>query len=59
MNLNPNDTLVTIPEAASRMGVKERRARNILAKNLIQTVRTPRGIEVRLDDVIAVRKMAK
>lgn len=59
MNLNPNDTLVTLSQAASRMGVKERRARNILVKNQIQTVRTCRGIEYRLDDVIAVRRMAK
>ena len=57
MNVNPNDPLVTLPEAAARMGVNTRRARNILVRNLIQTVRTDRGICVRLNDVDAVKKM--
>jgi hypothetical protein len=52
-----NDPLVTIAEAASRMGVKERRARSILAKNLICPVRTTWGIGYRLDDILAVKKM--
>lgn len=59
MNMNPNDPLVTLAEAAARMGVKQRRARNILIKNQIQTVRTLYGICYRLDDVEAVRKMSR
>lgn len=57
MDSNPNDLLVTIPEAAARMGMRERKARVALARNLIQPVRTKDGICVRLDDVIAVKRM--
>lgn len=59
MHMNPNDPLVTLPEAASRMGVNARRARSILTRNLIQSVRTQRGICYRLDDVIACRKAGR
>lgn len=55
--IDSNDPLVTIAEAASRMGVKERRARSILAKNLIRPVRTTWGIGYRLDDILDVKKM--
>lgn len=51
------DPLVDITEAAARMGVKERRARRILAQNLIQPVRTAQGIRYRLDDVRDVKRM--
>lgn len=54
---NPNDPLINIAEAASRMGVKERRVRVILAKNLIRPIRTTWGIGYRLEDVQEVRKM--
>lgn len=54
-----NDPLVSIAEAASRMGVKERRVRNILAKNLIRPVRATWGIGYRLDDVLEVKKMQR
>lgn len=57
MKMNPNDPLVTIAEAATRMGVKERRARSILAKNLIRPVRTAQGLGYRLDDILEVKKM--
>lgn len=56
-NENPNDPLVTISEAAARMGVKERRARTILARNLIRPVRTTWGIGYRAEDVQAVKRM--
>lgn len=59
MNINPHDPLVTLSEAASRMGVKVRRARNILHRNMVQTVRTQNGICYRLDDVDAVRRMSR
>lgn len=59
MYINPNDPLVTLSEAAARMGVKLRRARNILVRNQIQSVRTQVGICYRLADVEAVRKMAR
>lgn len=59
MHINPNDPLVTLPEAAVRMGVKVRRARNILTRNLIQPVRTQSGICYRLEDVNAVRQMSR
>lgn len=52
-----SDPLVDITEAASRMGMKERRARLILAKNLIRPVRTAQGIRYRLDDVYDVKRM--
>lgn len=58
MHINPNDPLVTLPEAAARMGVNMRRARNILSRN-IKPVRTLWGIGYRLDDVNAVRKMGR
>lgn len=51
------DVLVDISEAAARMGMKERRARLVLAKNLICPVRTTQGIRYRLDDVLDVKKM--
>lgn len=57
MNTNPNDPLVSIAEAASRMGVKVGRARSILAKNLIRPVRTSSGIAYRLEDVNDTKKM--
>lgn len=57
MNRNPNDPLVTIQQAAAHMGVNMRKARNLLTRNLIQTVRTQSGICVRLDDVNAVKRM--
>lgn len=59
MNINPNDPLVTLSEASVRMGVKVRRARNILVRNLVQPVRTQSGICYRLEDVIAVRRMSR
>jgi len=59
MHMSPNDPLVTLDEAAVRMGVNKRRARNILIRNLVQPVRTQRGISYRLDDVAACRKMGK
>jgi hypothetical protein len=59
MNMNPNDPLVTLPEAATRMGVKVRRARSILIQNQIQTVRTQYGICYRLDDIEAVRSRGR
>lgn len=59
MNVNPNDPLVTLPEAAARMGVNVRRARNLLVKNMIHPIRTQRGICYRLDDVDATRRMGK
>jgi hypothetical protein len=57
MNTNLNDPLVSLAEAASRMGVKASRARVILAKNLVRPVRTSTGIAYRLDDVIETKKM--
>ncbi|AXH66248.1 helix-turn-helix DNA binding domain protein [Streptomyces phage Satis] len=57
MNTNPNDPLVSIAEAASRMGVKVGRARSILAKNLVRPVRTPAGIAYRLEDVVETKRM--
>lgn len=57
MNTNPNDPLLTLYEAAHRMGVNQRRARNILMRNLIQSVRTQHGIAFRRDDVDAVKRM--
>lgn len=59
MNINPNDPLITLPEAAVRLGVKVRRARNILVRNLVQPVRTQSGICYRLEDVVAVRRMSR
>lgn len=59
MNTNPNDPVVTFREAAARMGVNQRRARNILTRNLIQPVHTQRGIGVRLADVEAVKRMSR
>lgn len=50
------DPIVPLAEAATRMGVNERRARNILTRSLVRPVRTPRGIGYRLDDVLAVKK---
>lgn len=58
MHMNPNDPLVTLPEAAVRMGVNLRRARNILGRN-VKPVRTQWGICYRLDDVMAVRKIGR
>lgn len=57
MDVNPNDPLVSLSEAAARMNMKPLRARRLLIKNLIQTVRTQQGICYRLDDIVAVRKM--
>lgn len=57
MNVNPNDPLVTLSEAASRMGVKEKRARGILLRNLVRPVSTQWGLCYRLGDVLAVKKM--
>jgi len=51
------DVLVDISEAAARMGMKERRARLVLARNLIRPVRTAQGIRYRLDDVRDVKRM--
>lgn len=56
-NSTSTDPLVDIHEAAARMGVKERRARRILAQNLISPVRTAYGIRYRLDDVRDVKRM--
>jgi hypothetical protein len=56
-NQNFSDPLVSVSEAAARMGVKERRVRSILAKNLICPVRTAEGIKYRLDDVMDVKRM--
>ena len=56
-NSTQSDPLVDILEAASRMGVKERRARQILEKNLIRPVRTPYGLRYRLDDIYSVKRM--
>jgi hypothetical protein len=56
-NMTTNDPLVDISEAAARMGVKEKRARIILAKNLVRPVRTAQGIRYRLDDVRDVKRM--
>lgn len=56
-NSTSSDPLVDISEAAARMGVKVRRARVILAKNLIRPVRTAQGIRYRLDDVQDVKRM--
>jgi hypothetical protein len=58
MHMNPNDPVVTLPEAAARMGVNVRRARNILGRN-VKPVRTLTGIGYRLDDVNEVRKMGR
>lgn len=52
-----SDPLVDITEAAARMGMKERRARLVLMKNLIRPVRTAQGIRYRLDDVYDVKRM--
>jgi hypothetical protein len=52
-----SDPLVDITEAAARMGMKERRARIVLAKNLIRPVRTAHGIRYRLDDIYDVKRM--
>jgi hypothetical protein len=57
MNTNPNDPLVTIAEAAAHLGMKERRARLVLAKNLIRPVRTSQGIAYRLGDVRDTKQM--
>jgi hypothetical protein len=57
MKTNPNDPLVTISEAAHRLGMNQRRTRNILVRNLIQSVRTQHGICYRRDDVDAVKQM--
>lgn len=57
MEMNPNDPLVTLSEAAARMGLRERKARLILIKNLIQPVRTHQGIAYRLGDVLDVKRM--
>lgn len=54
---NSSDPLISVSEAAAHMGVKERRARSILAKNLIQPVRTVQGIMYRLDDIRDVKRM--
>lgn len=59
MNVNPNDPLASLPEAAARMGVNVRRARNILVRNLIRPVRTQWGICYRVADVDAARRMGK
>lgn len=59
MNVNPHDPLVDIFEAARRMGVNLRRARNILVRNQIQPVRGRYGIQYRQADVDAVRRMYK
>ena len=56
MQTNPNDPVILLPEAASRMGVNLRRARSILARSSVRPVHTRRGIGYRLDDVIDVRK---
>lgn len=56
-NPQASDPLVDISEAAARMGMKERRARLVLMKNLIHPVRTPQGIKYRLDDVRDVKRM--
>lgn len=56
-NMNPNDPLVTLHEAASRMGVNHRRARTILTRNLIRPVRTATGLCYRLGDVLDVKRM--
>ena len=53
------DVLVDISEAAARMGMRERRARLVLARNLIRPVRTTQGIRYRLDDVLDVKKMSQ
>lgn len=58
MHMNPNDPLLTLPEAAVRMRVNVRRARNILGRT-VKPVRTQWGICYRLDDVDAVRKMGR
>lgn len=54
---NSSDPLVSVSEAAAHMGMRERKARLILAKNLIQPVRTVQGIKYRLDDVRDVKRM--
>jgi hypothetical protein len=59
MNTNPNDPLVTISEAAVRLGVKEKKARILLTKNLICPVRTTQGICYRLDDVYEVKRISQ
>lgn len=56
-NTSSIDPLVDISEAATRMGMKERRARLVLAKNLIRPVRTANGIRYRLDDIYDVKRM--
>lgn len=56
-NSSSIDPLVDISEAAARMGMKERRARRILAENLICPVRTAEGIRYRLDDIRDVKRM--
>lgn len=57
MNSSSIDPLVDISEAAARMGMKEKRARLVLAKNLVRPVRTAQGIRYRLDDVRDVKRM--
>ena len=57
MQKNSNDPLVSVSEAAAHMGMRERKARLILTKNLIQPVRTAQGIKYRLDDIRDVKRM--
>jgi hypothetical protein len=59
MSANPNDPLLTVPEAARRMRVRERQVRKILARNLVQGVRTHLGICYRQDDVDAVASIKR
>lgn len=57
MKTNINDPLVSVSEAAAHMGVRERKARILLARNLICPVRTAEGIKYRLDDVRDLKRM--
>ncbi len=57
--INRHDPLVTLAQAAVRLGVKEKRAKGILIKNGIQPVRTAQGIVYRLADVDAAAGMPR
>lgn len=59
MNHRSPDPVISLKEAASRMGVKIHRARNILRVNGIHPVVTSDGVGYRLDDILDVRKFRR
>lgn len=59
MNVNSNDPVVPLSEAAVHLGVNVRRARSILLRNGVAPVRTSQGIGYRLDEVKDVRKAVR